>query len=38
MCRQFFRYETKPGLQAQVDRDECDRIEEDEHARRVYGQ
>ncbi len=31
-----FRYETKPGVQAQVDWGECDRIEVDGQLRRLY--
>jgi transposase len=30
------RYETKPGVQAQVGWGECDRIEEDGHSKKVY--
>ena len=30
------RYETKPGVQAQVDWGECGRIEQDGHVRKVY--
>ena len=30
------RYETKPGIQAQVDWGECDHIDEDEQLRKVY--
>jgi len=30
------RYETKPGVQAQVDWTECEHIEEDGHVRKVY--
>lgn len=30
------RYETKPGVQAQVDWGECDHIDEDEQLRKVY--
>lgn len=32
----ILRYETKPGVQAQVDWGECDHIDEDEQLRKVY--